>query len=186
MDPRDAYHLGTVPLAVAVAGLFVIVMARSHATYWAGRGVVRGAQVVHEHEGAPGWWHASVMRLESWTDTRSAQRGLDLVRRWGAIGVTLAYLTVGVQTAVFAAAGLIKMPYLRFVVASIPGALAWALIWATIGFAALWAAIALFTRSPWALAGALVVVAVVIGWLVRRRRLRRARHGSAPGVQAEV
>ena len=37
MDPRDAYHLGSVPLGVAIAGLFVIVMARSHATYWAGR-----------------------------------------------------------------------------------------------------------------------------------------------------
>ena len=69
MDPLDAYHLGSVPLGVAVAGLFVIVMARSHGTYWAGRGVVRGAQAVHEQEGAPGWWHATIRRLEAWTDT---------------------------------------------------------------------------------------------------------------------
>lgn len=186
MDPREAYQLGTVPLAVAVAGLFVIVMARSHATYWVGRGVVRGAKVVHEHEGAPGWWHSSVLRLESWTGTPSAQRGLDLVRRWGAIAVTLAYLTVGVQTAVFAAAGLIKMPYLRFFLASLPGAVAWAVIWATIGFGALWAAIALFTRSPWALAGAVLVVGVLVGWLRRRRALHRTRQTEDAGVQAEV
>ena len=171
MDPRDAYQLGTVPLWVAVAGLFVIVMARSHATYWAGRGVVRGARAVDAHEGAPSWWHGSIRRLEAWTGTRSAARGLDLVRRWGPIAVTLAYLTVGVQSAVFAAAGLVSMPYLRFAIASVPGALAWALVWATIGLGALWGAFALFTRSPWALAGAVLVLVALVGWpLVARRR----------------
>lgn len=174
MDPRDAYHLGTVPLGVAIAGLFVIVMARSHATYWAGRGVVRGAQAVDEHEGAPSWWHSSVKRLEAWSGTPSAQRGLDVVRRWGPIAVTLAYLTVGLQTAIIAAAGLVRMPYLRFTIASIPGAIAWAVIWATIGFGALWAALALFARSPWALAGAVLVVVAVTGWLLRRRAERHS------------
>ena len=53
-DVRDAYGLGGVSLGIAVAVLFAIVLARSHATYWAGRGVVRGAQAVHETEGAPG------------------------------------------------------------------------------------------------------------------------------------
>ena len=186
MDPLDAYHLGSVPLGVAVAGLFVIVMARSHGTYWAGRGVVRGAQAVHEQEGAPGWWHATIQRLEAWTDTRSAQRGLGLVRRWGPIAVTLAFLTVGLQTAIFAAAGLVKMPYLRFAIASVPGALVWAVVWATIGFGAVWGAVSLFATSPWALAGAVLLVLVGIGWLVRRRLLRRARRGAATSVQAEV
>ncbi|KQY24775.1 hypothetical protein ASD16_04570 [Cellulomonas sp. Root485] len=182
MDPLDAYHLGSVPLGVAVAGLFVIVMARSHGTYWAGRGVVRGAQAVDEKEGAPGWWHASVRRLETWTDKQSAQRGLDLVRRWGPIAVTLAYLTVGLQTAIFAAAGLVKMPYLRFAIASVPGALVWAVVWATIGFGAVWGAISLFATSPWALAGAVLLVLVGVAVVVRRRLLRRA----ATSVQAEV
>ena len=186
MDPLDAYHLGSVPLGVAVAGLFVIVMARSHGTYWAGRGVVRGAQAVDEKEGAPGWWHASVRRLETWTDKQSAQRGLDLVRRWGPIAVTLAYLTVGLQTAIFAAAGLVKMPYLRFAIASVPGALVWALVWATIGFGAVWAALSLFATSPWVLAGAVLLVIAVVGWLVRRRLLRRAQPASAPELQPEV
>ncbi|WP_315097430.1 VTT domain-containing protein [uncultured Cellulomonas sp.] len=169
MDPRDAYRLGTVPLGVAIAGLFVIVIVRSHATYWVGRGIVRGARAVDEHDGAPRWWHSSVRRLEAWSGTPSAQRGLDLVRRWGPIAVTLAYLTVGLQTAVVGAAGLVRMPYLRFALASIPGAIAWAVIWATIGFGALWAAVALFARSPWALAGTVVVLVLVVGWLVRRR-----------------
>ncbi len=184
MDPLDAYRLGSVPLGVAVAGLFVIVMARSHATYWAGRGVVRGAQAVDQQQGAPGWWHASVRQLETWTGTRSARRGLDLVRRWGPVAVTLAYLTVGVQTAVFAAAGLIRMPYLRFAVASVPGALVWATVWATIGFGAVWAAMSLLARSPWALACAVLVVALAAGWLLRRRRRTRLR--AAVPAQAEV
>ena len=180
MDPRDAYHLGTVPLGVAIVGLFVIVMARSHATYWAGRGVVRGARALDEHDGVPRWWHASVRRLELWSRTPGAERGLDLVRRWGPIAVTLAYLTVGLQTAIIAAAGLVRMPYLRFAIASVPGAIAWAVIWATVGFGALWAGIALFARSPWALAGAVVGLVLVVGWVVRRR----AR--SAAALQAEV
>jgi membrane protein DedA with SNARE-associated domain len=118
-----------------------------------------------------------MVRLEAWTDTRTAKRGLDLVRRWGAVAITLAYLTVGLQTAIFAAAGLIKMPYLRFAIASIPGALIWAIVWATVGFGAVWAGLALFAKSPWALAGVAVVLVVGIGWLVRRRL---ARHAAEP------
>jgi hypothetical protein len=45
-----------------------------------------------------------------------------------------------------------------------------------------WGAISLFATSPWALAGAVLLVLVGIGWLVRRRLLRR----TATGVQAEV
>src|SRR6186997_1444614 len=103
-------------MGIAVIVLFAIVMARSHATYWAGRAVVRGAQQVNENERGPGWWRSTIRRLEAWTGTRAAQRGLDLVRRWGSVAVTLAYLKIGVQTAIFAAAGLIKMPYLRFTI----------------------------------------------------------------------
>ena len=160
MDPRDAYHLGSVPLGVAVAGLFVIVMARSHGTYWAGRGVVRGAQAVARAARArPAGGTPPIRRLEAWTDT--AQRPARASTWCGAgapIAVTLAYLTVGLQTAIFAAAGLVKMPYLRFAIASVPGALVWAVVWATIGFGAVWGAIALFATSPWALAGAVLLV----------------------------
>ncbi|MGY4642918.1 DedA family protein [Cellulomonas sp. URHB0016] len=173
-EVREAYRLGGVPVGIAVVVLFAIVIARSHGTYWAGRAVVRGAQQVHENDRGPGWWRATIVRLEAWTGTRAAQRGLDLVRRWGAVAVTLAYLTIGLQTAIFASAGLVRMPYLRFAIASVPGALVWAVVWATVGFGAVWGALALFAASPWAL---LVVVAVLLAgsaWLVRRRLLRRA------------
>jgi membrane protein implicated in regulation of membrane protease activity len=62
----------------------------------------------------------------------------------------------------------------------------WAVVWATIGFGAVWAAVSLFATSPWVLAGAVLLVVVVIGWLVRRRLLRRAQRDGSAGVQAEV
>ena len=186
MNVRDAYHLGGVPVGIAILGLFVIVMARSHGTYWAGRGVVRGARGAHQIDASPGWWHATMEKLEGWTSTDAAQKGLGLVRRWGAPAVSLAYLTVGLQTAIFASAGLVKMPYLRFTIASIPGALVWAVVWATVGFGAVWGAITLFAASPWAFVAAAVVLAAVIGGVVRARLSRRARRSIAePPVPAE-
>ncbi|GIG19920.1 hypothetical protein Cch01nite_06440 [Cellulomonas chitinilytica] len=173
-DVREAYGLGGAPIGIAVIVLFAIVMARSHATYWAGRAVVRGAQQVHDSDSGPGWWRSTIERLERWTSTRAAQRGLDLVRRWGAVAVTLAYLTIGLQTAIFASAGLVKMRYLRFSLASIPGAIIWAVVWATVGFGAFWGALALFAASPWALLAVVVVLILVVVWVVRSRLLRRA------------
>lgn len=38
------YGLDGLPVVVALVCLFGIVMARSHLTYWAGRGVARGAR----------------------------------------------------------------------------------------------------------------------------------------------
>ena len=179
MNVRDAYHLGGVSVGIAIAVLFLIVMARSHATYWAGRGVVKGAQSTQQIEAAPGWWHATMSKLEEWTSASAAQKGLSLVRRWGAPAVSLAYLTIGLQTAIFASAGLIKMPYLRFTIASIPGAVVWAVVWATVGFSAVWGAINLFDASPWALLAALVVLALAVGGIVWFRLSRRARHAMA-------
>lgn len=185
MNVRDAYHLGGVPVGIAIAGLFVIVMARSHGTYWAGRGVVRGAQGAHQLEASPGWWHATMEKLEHWTSTDAAQKGLGLVRRWGAPAISLAYLTVGLQTAIFASAGLIRMPYLRFTIASVPGALVWAVVWATVGFGAVWGAINLFSASPWVFLVVVVTLAVAIGVVVWFRLSRRARRAVEPPVAAE-
>jgi hypothetical protein len=120
---------------------------------------------------------AQVQRLMR---TGTARRGLALVHRWGPFAVTFAYLTVGLQSAVFVGSGLVRMPYLRFSVASVPGSIAWALIWGTVGFAAVWATVRLATASPWALAGVLVALAGLVTWRVVRRRSRRGTvHGRA-------
>ncbi|MFF1528563.1 DedA family protein [Cellulomonas sp. NPDC058312] len=180
-ETAAAYGMGGWPLEAVVAGLFVIVMARSHLFYWLGRGVVGGATRLADRShvledlltptvdesGA----RARVLRLMR---TPGARRGLALVHRWGPLAVTAAYLTVGVQTAVFVASGLLRMPYPRFLLASVPGSIAWAFIWGTIGIGAVWAGLRLAAASPWALAGALLVVAAVVAALVARRRSRRS------------
>ncbi|AEE46455.1 DedA family protein [Cellulomonas fimi] len=181
-DPLSAYGLGGAPLGIAVAALFLIVMARSHATYWAGRGVTRGAQAVQRSERGFGWWRSAVQRLERWTDSPAAHHGMRLVQRWGPVAVTVAYLTVGVQTAVFASAGIVRMRYASFTIASVPGALAWAVIWATIGLGALWAAVRLFVASPGVLVALLLAVGAAGVVLARRRRRPTAPVPAATGT----
>lgn len=167
-------RIGTLPIGIALFTLFLIVLVRSHATYWAGRGVVRGTQSLHTLQHSPHWYRTTFERLDRWTSTQAAQRGLDLVRRWGALAVVGAYLMIGLQTAIFAAAGLIGMRYLRFTVASIPGSIAWAVVWGTVGFSAFYAALRLFAASPWLLVAVVALLIVVGGWVWRRRLLRHA------------
>jgi hypothetical protein len=187
-DVAAAYGMDGWPIGAVVAALFGIVMARSHLLYWLGRGVFSGAaRLADRAPGAPSddatagsepataadpsrrraAARAQVQRLMR---TGTARRGLALVHRWGPLAVTFAYLTVGVQSAVFVGSGLVRMPYLRFTVASVPGSVAWAVIWGTVGFAAVWAGVRLATASPWALAGVVVALAALVTWRVLRPR----------------
>ena len=87
--------------------------------------------------------------------------------------VTVSFLTVGFQTVVNAAAGLVRMPWVRYTVAMLIGCMAWALIYATVGIAALEAGMALAARSPWALAAviiALIAIGATVVTVVSRRR----------------
>ena len=181
-DVAAAYGLAGKPFVVVLAVLFAIVLARSHLTYWAGRGVVRGAMYGQEKIGGPRWWRAMVLRIAAFAASAPARRGLALLHRFGPVAVTLAYLTVGVQTAVFAGSGLLRMPYVRFTLASVPGAAAWALIWATVGLGAVWAVLALAARSPWALVGVLVVVAAGVAGFVMRSHRRAAARAKADSL----
>ncbi|GIG27520.1 DedA family protein [Cellulomonas marina] len=175
-DAGAAYGLDGLPVAAVLLVLFGGALLRSHAIYWAGRGVAAGAgreQDRQRRDGGrgPAWWRVAVERTARWSTTPLVRRGVALVRRWGVAAVPVAYLTVGIQSAVFAAAGLVRMPYLRFALASLPGAVAWAVVWSTVGLGAWWAAVALAARSPWALpALAAVVLAALL--VARRRRTR--------------
>ena len=170
------YGLDGMPVAVALVCLFGIVMVRSHLTYWAGRGVERGARLEGERRHRPGWWQRVVDRTGRLAATPSARRGVALVHRWGWIAVTLAYVTVGIQTAVFAGAGMLRMPYLRFTLASVPGAVMWAIIWGTVGIGAVWGALSLAAGSPWGVAAlAVVALAVVRAVMIGRRRRTEPR-----------
>ena len=146
------------PFAVTFAVLFLIVLARAQATYWIARGVSTGAM------------HT---RLADRLSGPKISRAITEINRWGPPVVTVSFLTVGFQTVANAAAGLVRMPWVRYTAAMLIGCVAWALIYATVGIAALEAAMALAARSPWALVAviaALIAVAAIVITVSRRRK----------------
>lgn len=196
------------PTWLAIPALFLIVLARSHATYWLGRAASGGAgQLVrastHRAGAAPGGERpaeavssessaslacsapsesvappasaaSSVVAVPRWRRTvdqistsPAAQRAQSLVHRWGALAVTGAYFTVGLQSAVFVSAGLIRMPYPRFTLASVPGSAGWALLWFGVGVGAWWAVGKLGGSLPWLVAAAAMIVTACV--IARRR-----------------
>jgi membrane protein DedA with SNARE-associated domain len=157
------------PFAVTFAVLFLIVLARAQATYWIARGVSTGAM------------HT---RLADRLSGPKISRAITEINRWGPPVVTVSFLTVGFQTVANAAAGLVRMPWVRYTVAMLIGCVAWALIYATVGIAAVEAAMALAARSPWALVAviaALIGVAAIVITVVSRRRKRQVVGDSTGG-----
>ncbi len=139
----------------AVYGFFlVVVLARSNATYWAGRGLRAGS--------------ARSGRLTAHLDRPAVVRTERVVERWGAPVVALSFLTIGAQTLVNAAAGALRMPLRRYLPANIVGSLAWAAIYTTVGFAVIEA----WAGGSWGLlllAVALVVVVAVVSRVLASR-----------------
>lgn len=158
------------PFALTFAVLFVIVLGRAQATYWIARGVTTGA--LHT-------------RLADRLTGPKISRAINQLNRWGPPLVTVSFFTIGFQTMVNAAAGLIRMPWVRYTIAMVIGCIAWALIYATIGIAAFEAAVALAAHSPWALAGVIVAVAAAAAAVVTviSRRHRREVVGDVTGAR---
>ena len=147
------------PVAAAYVFLVAVAFCRGGATYLVGR-LVRRAKVL---------------------DRPAVRRAEDVVRRVGPSAVSLSFLTVGVQTAVNAAAGLLRMPWRYYVPALLVGALVWAAIYLTVGLAVVHAWLS--GDGRWLLAGlaALALVAAV-SWRSRsaevsprEERVRRPR-----------
>lgn len=146
------------PYPLAVATLFVIVMARANGTYWLGRGVRAGAG------------RTRISRLLASSGYRRAER---LVQQWGAPVVAVCFLTVGLQTLINIAAGVTRMPLRRYLPAVTVGCVVWAFVYATVGFVTLEAMLVLHRASPvafWLLLGALAVTAVAVVLVNLRRR----------------
>lgn len=156
------------PLWIAVIILFCIVFLRAQATYWIARGLTEGGKrLTDTREGLTGIV-ARAVRSDRF------QRAEGLVRRYGGPVISVSFLTVGLQTMILAAAGLLRMPWIRFTAWMIPGCVAWGFIYA-VGGLAVWAALLTAAKAaPWAVALLLAGVAVVTWWLVDRRRRRSA------------
>lgn len=145
------------PFLLAFGTLYLIVFLRAGGTYLIGRGVAAGA-------------------VRDRLDGPRLGQAMARVDRWGPLAVTASFFTVGVQTAVNAAAGLLKMPVPRYLLGLVPGAFVWAAVWSTIGMGAFLAAVRAGEggRGAWLLV--VLTVAVLIGlgvWLARRRVPRR-------------
>ena len=134
--------------------LFAVVLLRAQATYWLGRLAAKGASSA---AGASGWRG----RASRWFDGPVPRKGADLLDRWGMVVIPLCFLTVGVQTAVNAAAGLVRMRWGVYTLAMVPGCVLWALLYG-FGIYAVWSAAAVVVL---ACAGACALV-------VRKRRAR--------------
>src|SRR5699024_12061197 len=72
-------------------------------------------------------------KIKAWLNSDRTKTGRTLVHKIGVVAVPLSYLTVGLQTAVLAAAGLVRIQWWKFTVAQIPGAIAWATIYSGVG-----------------------------------------------------
>ena len=146
------------PFALTYAVFFAGAMARANLTYWLGWGARRGGERT---------------RAARHLDSPLVRRAETLVARFGAPAVALSFLTVGVQSAINLAAGILRMPLWRFEIGAIVGSIVWAAIYSTVGFAVVEAWIGGAASTVW---GWLAVGAVGIGltlWLSRvaRRRL---------------
>jgi len=146
------------PFALVYAFFFAGAMVRANATYWLGRGARRGGER---------------SRAADQLDRPLVRRAETVLARYGAPVVSLSFLTVGVQTAVNLAAGVLRMPLWRYEIAAVIGALAWAGIYTTIGFAVVEAWVG---QAPWWVWLVLVAVIAVValGTRVVRRRIAAA------------
>jgi membrane protein DedA with SNARE-associated domain len=146
------------PYPVAVAALFVVVMVRAGATYAIGRAAQEGVR------------RSRFSRAMSRPRFAKMQQ---LVARWGAPIVIASFLTVGIQTLVNLAAGVLQMPLRRYVPALIVGSIIWAFLYATVGFATFTAWRRVYQLSP--VIGIVSLVALLLGlaayiiWQLRHR-----------------
>jgi len=158
------------PFAFTYAFFFLGALVRANATYWLGRGARRGGE------------HTGVRRR---LDGPLVARAETVVARFGAPAVALSFLTVGVQTAVNLAAGVLRMPLWAYQAGAVVGALAWAGIYSTIGFAVFEAWVG---GSPWwwilvAVAGIAVIV-FATRW-TRMRLIRTPPYAVPPTSAAD-
>lgn len=154
--------------------LFVGAMTRGQAMYWLARVVTDRVLRIGQPEGG---WQLNMYR---WLHSEGVARGRDSLARWGWPLIPFAYLTVGFQSMVMAAAGMVRMRWSVYTLAQVPGSLAWALIYSTIGFAFWGAFLTALQGNPAWLVALLVGVALLVSWVVRRRRRERAAGAEEP------
>lgn len=157
------------PLPAAIGVLFVIVLLRAGGTYALGRGSRAGVKRLMERRGrmAP-----QLARAET------------VIERFGAPVVALSFLTVGFQTAVNLAAGVLRMPLVKYLPALVVGGAMWATLYGVLGLATVNAIISAAQRDP--AAAVLSALAVVALLVLIEFATRRARAFAATDAHSET
>ena len=169
-----------------VAFLFVVVLVRAQATYWAGRWLRRSAdRIAHRatataedspgnsgNTGGPVTATARTSRLARRLSGPEIDRAQRFLERWGFVGIPLSFLTVGFQTLVNATAGYIRMRWDLYTLAMLPGCVVWASVYGLVSLSL----IEVWKTSPALLLGLLAAI-VLIAWATSR--LRRSADSSA-------
>lgn len=159
------------------AFFFGVVLLRTQLTYWIARLVTRWS-LDHTRPRRP--W---VARVHRWLQGEGTARGLRTVERWGVVAVPLSFLATGTKTVVNAAAGVVAMPFSRYLLAMLVGCAVHATIYATVGWAAWSAALAAATGSPWGVAALTVIALAVVVLIALRVRHARRRRAATDGVE---
>lgn len=147
--------------------LFVVVLLRAQATYWLARGAASGAVLATGRQGFLG-------TMARWFDGPIPRKGAAMLDKWGIIVIPLCFLTVGIQTAVNAGAGLVRMRWSTYTIAMIPGRVLWALLYGLGTLAVFAAAIRAVAGSPWGWAGLTLIATLIAAKIAWGRRKRRA------------
>ncbi|WP_345470891.1 VTT domain-containing protein [Glutamicibacter ectropisis] len=156
MAETISWLINDAPFGVTFIFFFFGAFIRGNATYWVGRGIAKGV----EHTRFQKHLHGPVYR--------KAQR---FIGRWGVFAVPLSFLTLGIQSAVNASAGVSRMPLRRYLPAVAFGALLWSAIYTTVGMAVFYAWLAL--DWPW-LVGGLILIGLVVFVVLRMRSRKRS------------
>ena len=147
--------------------LFVVVLLRAQATYWLARGAASGAVRATGRQGFLG-------AMARWFDGPIPRKGAAMLDKWGLIVIPLCFLTVGIQTAVNAGAGLVRMRWSTYTIAMIPGCVLWALLYGLGMLAVFAAAVRAIAGSPWGWAGLALIIGLITAKVVWGHRKRAA------------
>lgn len=170
--------IATGPIWAVFAFLTVVVFLRASATYWLGRWV--SLVTLSRRRPDEGWRKRLLDRLEA----AANDQGISAIQRWGLVVLPFSFLTVGFQTMVNAGAGMLRIPWWKYTLAILPGCLAWATIYSTIGFAVWQAGIAAAAGSPWGVAA--IAAVILVFWATKAvRRRRRANLIALPRAARE-
>ena len=151
--------------------MYILGTLRGQGTYWIGRGASSAAT----HVGSDSESESAWSKIKAWLNSDKTKTGRTLVHKVGVVAVPLSYLTVGLQTAVLAGAGLVRIQWWKFSLAQIPGAMAWATIYSGVGLAGWSAILALFTGDGLVPALVLVVLfaAVIVAIVFITKEVRK-------------